>query len=225
MPDDLIARLMRLSVAGLADVFDGRRIVPPVLARELKPVGQSQRFAGRAFCVMGRKIDPGGWLPVSDERDALYDGLEEQVPAGSVLLIDCGCYDDTAVFGGGAGVPLKLRGCAGVIVDGAVRDIEELAMHGPPTRARAISAVRFVGRFRFMQTNCPIELRGLTGPIAVFPQDLVLADHDGVIVLPHRMSKELIIEAEHAQQIDARIKAEVLGGTGRREAGRRHRSS
>ena len=223
MPENLVTRLARLSVAGLADIFDRRCSVPPVLSREMKPVGNPCRFAGPAYCVKGSKLNNAGWLPVSSERDALYDALDLQVPVGAVLLFDCGGYDDTAVFGGGAGVPLKMRGCAGVIVDGAVRDIEELVREGPPTLARAVSAIRFVGRFRLTATNCPIEIRGLAGPIAVSPQDLVLADHDGVIILPRALAEDLIAEAEHAKNIDAQIKAEVLRGMSRLDAGRKHR--
>ena len=222
---DLSARLAQLSVSGLADMYDRRGIVPPVLARELKFVGHPRRFAGPAFCVVGRKLEGAGWLPVSRERDALYDGLGDQFPAGAVLVMDCGGYDDTAVFGGGTGLALKLRGCAGVIVDGAVRDIDEIAQNAMPVLARAVSAIRFVGRFRLTAIDCPIEVRGLAGPVAIAPGDLVLADHDGAIALGRDIAEELIAGAEEAERIEGRIKAEVLAGVPRLDAVRKHRKA
>jgi len=223
--DDLRARLAHLSVAGLADLYDRRRIVPPVLARELAFVGQPQRFAGPAFCVKGRKLEGATWLPVSGERDALYDGLADRLPPGAVVVMDCGGYDDTAVFGGGTGFALKLRGCAGVIVDGAVRDTEELAQNGMPVLARAVSAIRFVGRFRLTAIDCPIEVRGLAGPVAIAPGDLVLADHDGAIAVGRGIAEEIITEAEEAVRIEGLIKAEVMAGASRLDAVRKHRKT
>ena len=96
----LVERLARLSVSGLADQFDKLGMVPPVLARELKPFGATVRFAGPAFCVKGRKRDGAGWKAIPGPRDALYDSLDEKAPAGAVVLFDTGGYDDTAVFGG-----------------------------------------------------------------------------------------------------------------------------
>jgi regulator of RNase E activity RraA len=222
---DLSARLGRLSVAGLADMYDRRGVIAPVLARELKFIGAPRRFAGPAFCVMGRKLEGATWLPVSRERDALYDGLADRMPVGAVVVMDCGSYDDTAVFGGGTGFALKLRGCAGAIVDGAVRDTEEIAQNGLPVLARAVSAIRFVGRFRITALDCPIEVRGLAGPVTVMPGDLMLADHDGAIALSRQIAAEIIADAEEAERIEGLIKAEVLSGVSRLDAVRKHRKT
>ena len=221
----LVERLARLSVSGLADQFDKIGEVPPVLARELKPVGATVRFAGPVFCVKGRKREGAGWKAIPGPRDALYDSLDERAPPGSVVVLDTGGYDDTAVFGGGTGLALKQRGCAGAIIDGAVRDVEELASIGMPTLARAVSAIRFMGRFAITALDCPIEVRGLAGPVAVSPGDLVLADHDGVIVIPSALAEKVIAPTEQAEALEARVKADVLRGVPRLEASRKHGKS
>lgn len=218
----IVERLARLTVSGLADQFDKLGQVPPVLARELKPVGAAAKFAGLAFCVKGRKREGAGWKALPGPRDALYDSLDEKAPRGAVLVFDTGGYDDTAVFGGGTGLALKQRGCAGAIIDGAVRDVEELASMGLPTLARAVSAIRFMGRFAVTEFDCPIEMRGLAGPVTVTPNDLVLADHDGVIVVPAALAETVIASAEKADEVEALVKAEVLRGVPRLEASRRH---
>lgn len=218
----LLERLAHLSVSGLADQFDKLGIVPPVLARELKPIGAPVKFSGPAFCVSGCRHEDAGWKATPGPRDSLYDSLDEKVPPGAVLVFDTGGYDDTAVFGGGTALALKQRGCAGAVIDGAVRDVEELVSTGLPTRARMVSAVRFMGRFSIRDIACAVEVRGLAGPVAVIPGDFVLADHDGVIVLPVTAADQIIGRAEEAARIEALVKADVLRGVPRLEASRRH---
>jgi 4-hydroxy-4-methyl-2-oxoglutarate aldolase len=219
----LVQRLARLTVAGIADQFDRRALVPPVLSRSLQPVGPEVRFAGPAFCVAGHRLNVEGWRALPTGRDALYDSLDEKVPAGAVLVFSTSGYDDSAVFGGGTGLAMKRRGAVGVIVDGAVRDVEELVACRLPVLAQAVSAIRFVGRFALTNVGTPVEVRGLTGPLRVASGDLVLSDRDGVIVVPAALAEEIIAAAEAAAAVDAKVKAEVLRGTPRLEATRKFR--
>ena len=219
---DVIERLARLRVSGLADQFDNLGMVPPVLARELKPVGPHAKIAGFAFCVRGRKLQGAGWKAMAVPRDALYDGLPERMNSGAVLMFDTGGYDDTAVFGAGTGLGLLQRGCAGAIIDGAVRDVDELVAMGLPTRARSVSAIRFGGRFAVTEVDCTIEIRGLAGAVSVAPGDLVLADNDGVIVVPAALAEQIMAQSERAKEIEALIQQDMARGMPRQEAARRH---
>lgn len=221
----LVRRLARLTVAGIADQFDRRGLVPPVLAGSLRPVGRPARFAGPAYCVSGHRLNVEGWRAAPMGRDTLYDSLDEKVPAGAVVVFSTSGYDDTAVFGGGTGLAMRQRGVAGVIVDGAVRDVEELAACGLPVLAQAVSAIRFVGRFALTSVDEPVEIRGLTGPLRVAPGDLVLSDADGAVVIPAALAEDIVAAAEAAAGIDAKVKAEVLRGVPRLEATRRHRKA
>jgi len=218
----LVSRLWRLSVADVADEFDKRNIVPPVLARDLCAVGRAQKFAGAAFCMEGRKLNAAGRLPMPTGRDALYDSLDERVPPGAVLLYDTGGYEDAAVFGGGLALALQRRGVSGVIVDGLVRDGEEIEQCAIPVLARGNSAVRFVGRFSVTAIDSGIVLRGFAGPVPAAPGDLVLADHDGAIVIPAAMAEEIIAGAESVAAVNVKVTASVLSGVTRAEAARIH---
>lgn len=218
----LVDRVRRLSVSGLADEFDKLGLIPPVLANGLQPIGPPLKFGGLAFCIQGRTREGAGWKALAGPRDSLYDSLDERVPLGAVVVFDTGAYDDTAVFGGGTGLALRQRGCAGVIVDGAVRDVEELSASGLPVRARAISAIRFMGRFSITEIGAGAQIRGLAGPITVESGDLMLADHDGVISIPAAIADKVIAACEKAEHIEALVKAEVLSGVPRLEASRRH---
>jgi regulator of RNase E activity RraA len=218
----LVSRLWRLSVADVADEFDKRAVVPPVLARELRAVGRAQKFAGPAFCIDGRKLNAAGWLAMPTGRDCLYDALDERVPAGAVLLYATGGYEDAAVFGGGLALSLQRRGVSGVVVDGMVRDSEEIAQCALPVLARGTVATRFVGRFAVTAVDAPIELRGLAGPVSAASADLVLADPDGVIVIPAALAGEIVEGAERVAAMNEKVTAAVLGGMPRADAARMH---
>lgn len=117
----------------------------------------------------------------------LSDGdLEPIVPAvdllqpGDVLVIDHGGRESVACWGELTSLAAKRRGCVGVIVDGAVANVAEIAGHGLPTFARGVAAL---GGRRLSQgggVNVPVQCGG----VAVHPGDLVLADDDGVVILP-----------------------------------------
>jgi 4-hydroxy-4-methyl-2-oxoglutarate aldolase len=225
MADDLVARLARVAVADLCDQFDRRTLVAPVLSRALKPLAGAVRFAGPALTVKGERRPGAQWLPITAERDTLYDSLDERVAAGQVVLFDCGGYDETAVFGDGTGLGLRMRGAAGVIVDGAVRDVSDLLRMELPVLARAVSPIRFVGRFRLVAIDVPVTLAGLCGPVTVNPGDLVAADADGAIVLPKDLAAEIIADAETAAATAAKIAADVARGVPRNAAVQRHKRS
>ena len=213
---DLVARLSLLDVSEVADQFDRFGLVPPVLARELTPVGVEKKFCGPAFCISGHKLNTSGWLAMpTDRRDPLFDALDERVPQGSVLLYATSGFDDAAVFGGDTALALQQRGVTGVIVDGAVRDVAEIARYGLPVRARAVSPIRFVGRFAVTAIDAAIELRGLAGVVQAVTGDLVLCDADGAIILPGGLAQHLIDAAEKAAAVSAQVSIELMKGSSR----------
>ena len=117
----------------------------------------------------------------------LPDGdLEPIVPAvdllqpDDVLVIDHGGRDSLACWGELTSLAAKQRGCVGVIVDGAVANVAEIREHGLPTFARGVAAL---GGRRLAEgggVNVPIQCGG----VAVHPGDLVMADDDGVVIVP-----------------------------------------
>jgi 4-hydroxy-4-methyl-2-oxoglutarate aldolase len=221
---ELVTRLAKLDVSDVADQFDRFGLVPPVLARELRPIGTAQKFCGTAFCISGHKLNASGWLAMpTDRRDPLYDALDERVPQGSVLLYATSGYDDAAVFGGDTALALKQRGVEGVIVDGAVRDVAEISRYGLPVLARAVSAIRFVGRFAVTAIDAAIEMRGLTGAVQAVTGDLVLCDDDGAIVVPGGLAQHLIEATEVAAAVSLQMRNEVMQGSTRFEAARKFR--
>ncbi len=138
------------------------------MAAAVKPVRAGTTLVGQARTVTSMVGDNG----VSHVATALLE-------PGEVLVIDAGGYPDTAVWGGVATRAAMARGAAGVVIDGAVRDVAEIRDLGFPCYARA--AVPGGPHKGFGGTidgviacaGCPVS-----------PGDLVLGDDDGVAVVP-----------------------------------------
>jgi len=138
------------------------------MAAAIKPVLAGTTLVGQARTVTSMVGDNG----VSHVATAL-------VGAGEVLVIDAGGYSDVAVWGGVATRAAMARGIAGVVIDGAVRDVAEIRELGFPCYARAVVPggphKGFGGTIdgAISCAGCPVS-----------PGDIVLGDDDGIAVVP-----------------------------------------
>ena len=164
----------RLSEAELAP---WRAIPPAIVADELnragamsgaiKPVAPGMAFVGQALTVQAMVGD----------NSALHYALTVAWP-GAVLVADARGHADTAVWGAVMMASAKQRGIAGVVIDGAVRDIAELRQSSIAVFARG-AAPGGPHKGWGGGVNAPIQCAG----VAVNPGDLVLGDDDGVVVV------------------------------------------
>ena len=175
---DLIARLGQLDAAGTADAQKGFGVLDPAI----RTVTPGLTVAGPAFTV---KCYPGSIITV-------HKALLEAAP-GDILVVD-GESDGRAgaLFGELMGREARDRGFAGIVIDGAVRDRGGLIRLGFPTFARQITPRVGVNR-RLGVTQVPVSV----GEVVVNPGDYILADDDGVIVIP-RADLEAIVDAVEA---------------------------
>lgn len=126
---------------------------------------------------------------------------------GDVLLIDGGGREDAAVIGDIVGSALADRGCVGLVVDGAVRDIDGIAEVGLTTFARgthpATGSVTGPGAI-----NVPVQCGGVT----VHPGDVVRADGSGVVVVPRERLAEVVALARAVDERESAWRAAIAGG-------------
>ncbi len=160
----LVAALREFSTTQIADSGAPVGVVAPGLTR----LAGGGEVCGPAVTVWTR---PGDILYVLKATDL--------VGAGDVLVVDGGARRDAAVIGDIAGAALAASGCAGLVVDGAVRDLDGLDEVGLPTFARnahpATGSNQGPGAI-----NVPIQLGG----VPVHPGDVVRADSSGIVVVP-----------------------------------------
>ncbi len=152
---------------------------------EIKPVFPIKRIAGSA--ITARSIVADYLTPVK--------AIDYAQP-GDVIVIDVKGYKDAAIWGDLAAKSCQLRGITAVIIDGAVRDSDGVAETGVPHFSRAITPnagdCSVVG-----DINVPIQCGG----VVVNPGDVVVADNDGVVVVPKARAQQVVDKA--AKQIKA----------------------
>lgn len=174
MPD--CARFARLSPTTLADVLGRPQVVDPGI-RPLWP--GMPRVAGPAFPV---RCLPGDNL-------AVHAGVYRAAP-GSVLVVEAGDAE-YAVAGGNVCAVAQRRGIAALVVDGLIRDVAETRQRGFPVFARGVVPVP--GR------KAAVGILGgpvRCGGVLVHPGDVVVADEEGIVVVPVARAEEVLEAAE-----------------------------
>jgi len=148
------------------------------------------KFAGTALTVKLIKQE-------NHDPDALTGMLKaiDSGPPGSVYVMQVEDGADIAGMGGLMGTAMFSRGFAGAVIDGGVRDIPQLKRIGFPVYAIGPVPSTSVGHYRFGGANVPVDCDGVT----VNANDIVVADQDGVVVVPREHAAEILIRA---QQLD-----------------------
>jgi regulator of RNase E activity RraA len=111
---------------------------------------------------------------------------------GSVYVMKVEDGKDIAGMGGLMGTAMFARGFAGAVVDGGVRDLPQLKRIGFPVYATGPVPSTSVGHYRFGGVNIPLEVDGTH----VEPNDIIVADQDGVVVVPRARAAEVLILAQ-----------------------------
>ncbi len=154
----------------------------------LRPVWPGARIAGPAFTIRG----------VGGDNLALHRAVLA-APPGSVLVADLqGAAHGH--WGEILAVAAQQRGITGLVIDGGVRDVDELARIRFPVFARIIT-VRGTSKDHSGQFDVPVHVGG----VVVHPGDLVVGDADGVIALPHKGIAEIVARADQRIRDEHRI--------------------
>jgi regulator of RNase E activity RraA len=148
------------------------------------------KFAGTALTVKLVKQE-------NQDSDALSGMLKaiDSGDAGSVYVMQVEDGADIAGMGGLMGTAMFSRGFSGAVIDGGVRDIPQLKRIGFPVYSTGPVPSTSVGHYRFGGMNIPIDCDG----VKVNANDIVVADQDGVVIVPHEHAAEVLIRA---QQLD-----------------------
>ncbi len=132
----------------------------------------------------------------------------EEIPAGHVLVMDCRLDASAASAGSILITRLQVRGCAGVVTDGGLRDAEEIAKLDMPSFCARPSAPTNLTRHQALDLNVPIGCGG----VAVFPGDIAVGDGDGVIIIPADIADEIAAEAKAMEPYEAWVVEQVKAG-------------
>ncbi len=200
--------LVRAGTAVIADVIDAMGLVPTVLDNSITPINFTNgAFAGPAYTISGRAEQ---WSGGGDRAKlAAIDGMSE----GVVGLWSGDDIRGVCCFGDLLSSAMKARGCAGVVVDGGVRDVTYLRTLEMPILARYQTPAQAIGRWRVVSHQVPVRVRGaLEDLVTVNPGDIVVADDDGVIVVPAHLLTKAVDDVSKWSQTESEARQEIIRG-------------
>lgn len=196
----LVGRLAQLDTCAVSDALD--RLGLGGAAAGFQPMLSAQRIAGRVLTV---QLKPrGSELP----RRHLGAAAIQAAAPGDVLVVAHSGRLDVSGWGGLLSAAAQARSLAGVIVDGACRDVDEIRRLAFPVFARAATPLSARGRVVEHSWGEPIEFAG----VLVRPGDFVLADASGVVFLPQQRAEQVVAEAERIAAWEAERMGELLSG-------------
>lgn len=145
-----------------------------------------------------------------------WTGLLAQAKPGHVLV--CQPHTHALALMGELGRNVAAQGVLGYVVDGAARDLASIARIGFPIAFRHATPADIVGRWLVDALDVPIVI----GEVRILPGDYLLADVDGIVVIPQARVQDVVGEAERAMGAEDLVRKAILDGMDPQEAYRRY---
>jgi regulator of RNase E activity RraA len=180
-----------------------------VWMRGTRPIRPGQpRLVGPAFTlrfVPAREdlATPASWGSPISTRAAI-----EAMPEGCITVVDAMGVTDAGIFGDILCARMAKRGVTALITDGVMRDLSGVLATGLPIWCQGAAAPPSVGGLTFVAWQQPIGCGG----VAVFPDDIVVVDDDGAVLIPQAYLDQVLAEAPEQERMEAWIMDEVEKG-------------
>jgi 4-hydroxy-4-methyl-2-oxoglutarate aldolase len=201
--DERIAALRQLSTTDVSDALDRMGLNGQCLG--IMPLDRNFRLVGRAFTIH--------YVSVGVERGTVGDYIDELGPEHVVVLDNSGRVDAT-VWGDLLTYTAHRRGVAGTVIDGVCRDVDRSIELNYPIYSRGNWMRTGKDRVRVDGVNVPVTIGG----VRVEPNDYLLGDGDGVVVIPASKVDEVIASAQEIHNAEDAIRAEIAAGSDLRAA-------
>jgi 4-hydroxy-4-methyl-2-oxoglutarate aldolase len=196
-------RFAAIYTAALADILDARGLHAQTLPPSIRPLEPGMRLAGQAYTVKGRPAE-------RIEYDAALRKVLRmlgEVPAGQVAVYACE-HDVSAHLGELSVTSLKTRGVAGCVLDGGCRDVRFILEEGFPVFCRFVTPEDSTWRWELEARQVPVTI----GNVRIEPADWIVADDDGVVVVPQGVADRVLADAEEKAATESEIRVAVRGG-------------
>ena len=187
--DPMLARFAKVSPANIADAMDQVGGGRGFLDHDVRPYVAGS-FVGRAATSLVRAVPADQSTPATAAKHSV-DMIDGSAPGDVGVLVMEGSLD-VAAMGGLMGTAAKVRGMAGMVIDGALLDVREIRALGLPVYARSISPANAVGRFASVANQIPVKCAGVT----ITPGDIIVASEEGVVAIPKDKADVVLKRAE-----------------------------
>lgn len=189
----------------LSDVLDGSKLRCQAMSSKIRPIQDDMVIVGRAqTMLMTDQYDP--------EKDTFslqfqaIDGLRD----GEVMMVCSNGSVRAALWGELLSTAAIHRGARGAVVDGMVRDVGLIRKLKFPVFAGGVMPVSSKGRVYAVDYGCPVMMGG----VMVYPGDLVVADLDGIVVVPERIAEKAVEKALEVVSLEKNTREELRNGAG-----------
>jgi regulator of RNase E activity RraA len=206
----------RLFTAVVGDVLDQMGLRRQFLPFGVSPLDPRHRIAGRAMTVLeadvfdDRADAPG---PLSRTPFGLLFKALDDLKAGDIYIANAPSLR-YALWGGLMTLRAQKLGAAGAILDGCVRDADEIAKLGFPVFARGVYAQDQGPRGKVIDWRCPLEIGG----VRILPGDLIFADREGVLVIPKAAEREALTRALEKVATENKVADAIRAGMSTEQA-------
>jgi regulator of RNase E activity RraA len=185
------------------DVLRAKGYVKQTLPQYIRPLNLKSRLAGPLFTIQGKRDDS------LDANQSLLKWCEllSKAPANTVLV--CQPNDHMlAHMGELSAETLVFKKVLGYIVDGGCRDSAFIENLGFPVFCKYFTPVDVVGKWAATAFGKPIQI----GEVTIYPGDYVLADRDGIVVVPGAMTEEVVQQTEEVLRTENLVRKAILQG-------------
>jgi regulator of RNase E activity RraA len=179
----------------------------------LKPLTAPGVLVGRCKTTLWAEMAHTDPRPYELELQAV-----DSCQPDDVLIAAAGGSVRSGLWGELLSTAAKRSGCVGAIIDGAVRDIEKMTQMGFPVFARGTCVYDSRDRNRVIDIDVPVEIDG----VRFSPGDLIIADADGIVVVPHVVETDVVRAAWEKVHAESEVRAAIAGGMTATEAFRKY---
>lgn len=194
--DPLIDGFKLVEAASVADAMEQLYGQRAHMSHDMRPLFPT-KFAGPAVTVKMKKEEHKDG---SGASQGMLDAIDAAAP-GSVYVMQVEDGLDIAGIGGLMGTAMKFRGLTGAIIDGGLRDTPQLRRIQFPVFSRGIVPSTSVNHYRFAGSNVPVQCAGVT----VNAGDIIVADEDGVVVVPKAKAEAVLKRAQELDDTEHRM--------------------
>jgi len=168
----------------------------------------AKRVAGRAFTLRFLPVredlaTPESWSSPQSSRVAV-----EHMPAGCIAVVETGATQDAGFWGDILCARMVHRGVTALVSDGVVRDLAGVEASGLPVWASGTASPPALASLIFAGWQQPVGCGG----VAIFPDDVIVADRDGAVVIPAALVHDVAAQAVEQERLESWIMGEVQGG-------------